>query len=246
MGPGPFMAPSESQGRPRRADWHPKHFHTVCLDGPHPYHGLGPLLGPLLHSRAPKRARFGPERPFWGSPRVLEGPRGPDLVPTAPNWSDWVGVMVTTHFGLVLGLLWAPLGPKRARFGPKRPFWGSPRVLKGPRGPDLIHKLPPIGPTGLELWLPHTLPRYWVSPGPQGAPKGPVLAQNAPFGGPGGPWRAPGGQIWPQLLSIGPTGLKSWLSHTLAWYRASSCRPGAPKGPILALNVPFLTMWGLI
>ena len=132
------MAPSESQGRPRRADWHPKHFHTVCLDGTHPYHALGPLLGPLLHSRAPKRARFGPERPFWGSPRVLEGPRGPDLVPTAPNWSDWVGVMVTTHFGLVLGLIRAPRGPKRARFGPERPFWGSPRVLKGPRGPDLV------------------------------------------------------------------------------------------------------------
>ena len=131
------MAPSESQGRPRRADWHPKHFHTVCLDGTHPYHALGPLLGPLLHSRAPKRARFGPERPFWGSPRVLEGPRGPDLVPTAPNWSDWVGVMVTTHFGLVLGLLWAPRGPKRARFGPKCPFWGPWRSLEGPRGPDL-------------------------------------------------------------------------------------------------------------
>ena len=137
FGPGPFMAPSESQGRPRRADWHPKHFHTVCLDGTHPYHALGPLLGPLLHSRAPKRARFGPERPFWGSPRVLEGPRGPDLVPTAPNWSDWVGVMVTTHFGLVLGLLWAPRGSKRARFGPKCPFWGPWRSLEGPRGPDL-------------------------------------------------------------------------------------------------------------
>ena len=116
------MAPSESQGRPRRADWHPKHFHTVCLDGTHPYHALGPLLGPLLHSRAPKRARFGPERPFWGSPRVLEGPRGPDLVPTAANWSDWVGVMVTKHFGLVLGLFWVPRDTKRTRFGPKCPF----------------------------------------------------------------------------------------------------------------------------
>ena len=68
----------------------------------------------------------------------MEGPRGPDLVPTAPNWSDWVGVMVTTHFGLVLGLIWAPRGPKRARFGPKRPFWGSQTDSKGPGGPDLV------------------------------------------------------------------------------------------------------------
>ena len=49
---------------------------------------------------------------------------GPVLVPIAANWSDWVGVMVTTHFGLVLGLFWVPRGPKRARFGPKRAHMG--------------------------------------------------------------------------------------------------------------------------
>ena len=65
----------------------------------------------------------------------MEGPRGPDLVPTAANWSDWVGVMVTSHFGLVLGLLWAPRVPKRARFGPKCPFWGPWRSWEGPREP---------------------------------------------------------------------------------------------------------------
>ena len=55
-----------------------------------------------------------------GVPEVLGGPRGPDLVPTAADWSDWVGIMVTTHFGLVMGLFWAPRAPKRTRFGPKR------------------------------------------------------------------------------------------------------------------------------
>ena len=33
------------------AEWRPKHFHTLCLGGRHPYHVLGPLNGPL---RPPK------------------------------------------------------------------------------------------------------------------------------------------------------------------------------------------------
>ena len=33
--------------------------------------------------------------------------------------------LYNTHFGLVLDLFLAPRGPKRARFGPKGPFWGS-------------------------------------------------------------------------------------------------------------------------
>ena len=73
--------------------------------------------------RVPKRACFGPKMPFWGPQRDLEGPEGPDLVPTAANWSDWAGIMVTRH--LVSGRFWAPREPKRARFGPKFPFWGS-------------------------------------------------------------------------------------------------------------------------
>ena len=49
------------------------------------------------------------------------------MVPTAANWSDWVGVMVTSHFGLILGLLWAKKGlfwPKIALMGPKRAHLG--------------------------------------------------------------------------------------------------------------------------
>ena len=119
---GPFWPPlSTGDGRNGPTGFQ-KHFHTVCLGGTHPYHALGPLNGPLLHSRAPKKARFGPKTPFLGSWKSSEGPQGPDLVPTAANWSDWVGVMVTTHFGLVLGLFWVPRDTKRARFGPKCPF----------------------------------------------------------------------------------------------------------------------------
>ena len=60
----------------------------------------------------PKRARFGPKRPFWGPSRSSEGPGGPDLVPTAPKWSDAVKLMVTTHFDLISGPLRVPRGPK--------------------------------------------------------------------------------------------------------------------------------------
>ena len=115
---GPFLSPGDSPVGP-------KLFYTVYLGGTHPYHILGPLNRPLRHSRAPKRARFGPERAFWGPHRDPEGPGGPDLVPTAANWSDRVGIMVTRHFDLVFGLFRAPRAPKRARFGPKRAQIGS-------------------------------------------------------------------------------------------------------------------------
>ena len=53
----------------------------------------------------------------------MEGPRGPDLAPTAVNWSDWVEVMVISHFGLVSSLFLSARGPKRAHFGSKCPFF---------------------------------------------------------------------------------------------------------------------------
>ena len=65
-----------------------------------------------MTSTAPKRAHFAPESPFWGIGRSSEGPGGPDLVPTAPKWSDGVKLMVTTHFDLISGPLRVPRGPK--------------------------------------------------------------------------------------------------------------------------------------
>ena len=75
---------------------------------------FGLVSGLFWATRDPKRARFGPKCPFWRSQRSSEGPQGPDLVPTATDWSDWAGIMVTTHFGLVSGLFWATRDPKRA------------------------------------------------------------------------------------------------------------------------------------
>merc|ERR1712001_639803 len=80
------------------------------------------VSSPFWAPRGPKRDRFGPKCPFWGPRRSSEGPEGPDLVPTAPDWPALAGHMVTTHFDLVSGISWAPGGPKRAPFGPKCPL----------------------------------------------------------------------------------------------------------------------------
>jgi len=80
------------------------------------------VWGPFWVPRGPKRDRFGPKCPFWGPQRSSEGPGGPNLILTAPDWSAWAGLMLTTHFDLVWDPFWVPGGPKRAPFGPKCPL----------------------------------------------------------------------------------------------------------------------------
>ena len=121
-------------------------------------------------------------------------------------------------------------GPVLAIKGPFGDLGGPRRALGG----QIWSQRPPIGQSGLESCSPHTLTWYGT---PSGSLKETVLARNAPFGGPGGPRRAPGGQIWSQLPPIGPPGLDTWSPHTLTWYRASPGPPGALKGPHLARNV---------
>ena len=128
------MASSVALGRPRRVDWHPQHFHTVCLGGTHPYHVLGPLTRPLRHSQGPQK---GPFWPFWGPRRSLGSPGGPDLGPSATGWSNWVGRIHIMCSGPFRDHYGTPGAPKRARFGPDRPFWGPRRSLGSPGGPNL-------------------------------------------------------------------------------------------------------------
>ena len=105
------------------------HIHIMCS---------GPLWGLYCTPVAPKRAHFDPERPFWWPQRSSVGPGGPDLVPTAADWSDR-DVQRCNH---CYNTLWPGIGsfwaPKRARFGPKHPFGRPRRSSKGPRGPDLV------------------------------------------------------------------------------------------------------------
>ena len=166
---------------------------------------LGPLMDLYGTPGAPKGLILAPKGPC-GVPRgPRRAPGGPDLVPTAPNWFIWVELMVTTHFDLVSGPFWAPRalkGPvlaQNAPFGDLRGPWRAP-------GDQIWSQLPPIGLPGLDSWSPHSLTWYWAPYGPPGALKGPILAQNVPFGDFGGPLRAPGEQIWSQLPPMCPPG----------------------------------------
>ena len=80
------------------------------------------VSGPFWAPGGPNRARFGPKCPFWVPRRSSEGPGRPDLVPTAPDWSAWVGLMPTTHFDLVLGPFWVPGGAKMGYLAPVPKF----------------------------------------------------------------------------------------------------------------------------
>ena len=60
-----------------------------------------------------------------GPQRDSKGPWGPDLIPTAANWSDWVGIMVTTNFGLVLGPLLDPVLAQNDPFWPQKGQYGA-------------------------------------------------------------------------------------------------------------------------
>ena len=161
------------------------------------------------------------------------GPRGPDLVPTLPNWLVCVGLMVITHFDLVSGPFWTPGGPKRARFGPNAPF-GDLGGCRGALGDQIWSQQPLTGPPRLDLWSSHTLTWYRAPSGPPGARFGP----NAPFGDLGGSRGALGDQIWSRRPATGSPGLESWSPHNLTWYQASSGPPGTLKGPFLAQYVP--------
>ena len=57
-------------------------------------------LDPYLYGTLTLSAQKGP---FGPSTEI----RMPDLNPIGTDWSDWVGLMVSTHFGLVLGIAWS-------------------------------------------------------------------------------------------------------------------------------------------
>ena len=99
---------------------------------------------------------------------------------------------------------WPTLGPFRYSRGAQKGPFGLKQGLTGRKAPG-ARFMTRFGPYCRQLvWLGcnhgyHTLwPGAGTLLGPTGAPKGPVLTQNAPFGGPGGPLRAPRGQIWSQ------------------------------------------------
>ena len=119
------------------------------------------------------------------------------MVSKAWNQIKSLDLIHIMHFGPLTDLYGTPGAPKRAHFGPKRPFLGPLRSSES-LGGQIWSQLPLIGPTQLVTWHPHTLAWYRPSSGPPGALKGPVLAQNVPFGAPEVPGRPLEDQIWLQ------------------------------------------------
>ena len=64
-----------------------------------------------------------------------------------------------------------------------------------------------------------------------GTPRAPKRARFGPFGGPGGPWAAPGGLIWAQVPLVGPTGWAASISCARAPLETTTALLGPPKGP---------------
>ena len=124
----------------------------------HAYRTLWPVIGSLLGPQVPQKGPFGPNMPLLAILEGLRGPRGPDFVPSAADWSDWVRTMVTTHFGLVLGVFLAPRCPKRARFGPKCSFWGTWGPRRDPiPGQSVLQPVRSIGGSWDQIWPPGAL-----------------------------------------------------------------------------------------
>ena len=189
---------------------------------------LGPLRDLYGTPRAPKRARFGLERPFWGPRRSLGSPGGPNLGPSATGWSNWVGRIHIMCSGPLRDHYGTPGAPKRARFGPERPLWEPRRALGSPGGPNL-------GPsaTGWSNWVGRIhimcsgpLRDHYGTPGaPKRArfgPERPLWEPRRALGSPGGP-------------NLGPsaTGWSNWVGriHIMCSgpLRDHYGTPGAPK-----------------
>ena len=146
---------------------------------------------------------------FWapfgllGGPGTVEtGRLAPKTLPyRVPGWDTsiscgWAPYETSTP------LLGAPKGPV---LGQKGPF-GGPRGPQAAPGGLIWAKLPLVGSNGWVASIPCAWAPSETSTSLLGPPKGPVLAQKAPFGDPGGLWAAMGGLIWSLLPPVGPNG----------------------------------------
>ena len=138
---------------------------------------LGPLTDLYGTPGAPKRARFGPERPFWGPGGPHGAPGGqiwcqlPPIVP--PGLDSWPPHTLTWYRD--------PSGPPVTLIRPvlaeNTPFGGLRRSSEGHGLPDLVL----TATSWSDSWSIHILTWHRASSGLPWDPKGPVLAQNAPF-----------------------------------------------------------------
>ena len=129
---GDILAPKGPFGGPR-GTWRARRVQIWSQLPPIGLNGLESLLPDTLTwylvSSGPQGSQKGP---FWPKMPLLGVPDRPlrlDLVPTATNWSEWAGIIVTRHFDLVSGLFWPPGIPKGSVLAQNAPLEG----LRGTR-----------------------------------------------------------------------------------------------------------------
>ena len=162
---GPLLASFELWGRPRGADWRPKHFHTLCLGGTHPYHVLGPLNGHLRPPKGPVLASIGPFGGPGGPRRAPGGQIWSRLPPIGPSGLDSCSPQTLTWYRAPFrhpGALTEPVLARNASFGALGGHQRAPRE-------QIWSRLPPIGPPWLDSCPSYTLTWYWA---PSGSPRG--------------------------------------------------------------------------
>ena len=156
---------------------------------------LGPLKRPLRHSWGPQKGPFWPKQPLWGPQRSSGSPEGLDLVPATSGWSNWVGRIHTMRLGPFRDLYGTPRGPQKGPVLAQIAPFGGPRRSSG--SPWRLDLVPAATGWSNREGLIHTMRMGPLRDllGTPGPPKVLILAQKAPFGGPGGPWAAPAGLI---------------------------------------------------
>ena len=75
-------------------------------------------MGPFRYPQRLKKALLGALEVLRRPQRSSEGPKWPDLVPTATGWCNWVGNILTMCSGPFRDLYDTPGAPKRTHFGP--------------------------------------------------------------------------------------------------------------------------------
>ena len=176
----------------------------------------------------------------------LEGPRGPDLVPTAADWSAWLGIIVPHTLWPGIKPLLAPRSPKRACFGPKCPFWGSWKDSEGPREPDSVPTA-----TGCSAYVGLMVGGLFLA---ARGPKSPRFSSECPFFGPCGP------NMGPKIKIVARKRLDTRPKFVVTMSPAQAQQPegvGTLRGPpglpkeafwaktgILGQNGPFWGPWG--
>ena len=102
-----------------------------------------------------------------------EGPQGLDLVPTATDWSAWVGIIIYHTLLPGNGPLLGPQGPKGLIFAQNAPFGALGGTRRAPVS-QIWSQLPPTAVPKLNSW-------WRASSWRPGALKVPVLALNVHF-----------------------------------------------------------------